>query len=128
MDKNAKIFVAGHQGLVGSSLWRALQRRGFTQLIGKTRSELDLLDAKAVNDFFAKEKPVYIFDAAAKVGGIHANDTYPAHFLFENLQIQNNLIHGSDSTENAAFEIKIWFQPEELVDYLSVDMPWIAGE
>ena len=95
MDKDAKIFVAGHRGLVGSSLWRALQRRGFTQLIGKTRGELDLLDAKAVNDFFAKEKPAYVFDAAAKVGGIHANDTYPAHFLYENLQIQNNLIHGA---------------------------------
>ena len=95
MDKNAKIFVAGHRGLVGSSIWRALQRRGFTQLIGKARSELDLFDAKAVNDFFAKEKPAYVFDAAAKVGGIHANDTYPAQFLFENLQIQNNLIHGA---------------------------------
>src|SRR5579862_2468279 len=95
MDKNAKIFVAGHRGLVGSSIWRALRQRGFTQLIGKTRSEVDLLDAKAVNDFFAKEKPAYVFDAAAKVGGIHANDTYPAQFLFENLQIQNNLIHGA---------------------------------
>jgi GDP-L-fucose synthase len=95
MDKDAKFFVAGHRGLVGSSIWRALQRRGFAQLIGKTRSELNLLDAKAVNDFFAKEKPAYVFDAAAKVGGIHANDTYPAQFLFENLQIQNNLIHGA---------------------------------
>lgn len=95
MDKDAKIFVAGHRGLVGSSIWRALQRRGFTRLIGKTRGELDLLDAKAVNDFFAKEKPAYVFDAAAKVGGIHANDTYPAQFLFENLQIQNDLIHSA---------------------------------
>ncbi|HLX69121.1 MAG TPA: GDP-L-fucose synthase [Verrucomicrobiae bacterium] len=95
MDKDAKIFVAGHRGLVGSSIWRALQRRGFAHLIGRTRNELDLLDAKAVNDFFAKEKPAYVFDAAAKVGGIHANDVYPAQFLFENLQIQNHLIHGA---------------------------------
>src|SRR6185437_15532023 len=95
MDKDAKIFVAGHRGLVGSSIWRALERRGFARLIGRTRGELDLLDARAVNDFFAKEKPAYVFDAAAKVGGIHANNTYPAQFLFENLQIQNNLIHGA---------------------------------
>ncbi len=95
MDKNAKIFVAGHRGLVGSAIWRELHQQGFMQLIGKTRAELDLLDARAVNEFFAKEKPAYVFDAAAKVGGIHANDTYPAQFLFENLQIQNNLIHGA---------------------------------
>lgn len=93
MDKNAKIFIAGHRGLVGSAIWRKLKEQGFTQLIGKTRAELDLLDAKAVGQFFAQEKPEYIFDAAAKVGGIHANDTYPAEFLYQNLQIQNNLIH-----------------------------------
>ncbi len=95
MDKNAKIFVAGHRGLVGSAIWRELHQQGFMQLVGKTRAELDLLDARAVNEFFAKEKPAYVFDAAAKVGGIHANDTYPAQFLFENLQIQNNLIQGA---------------------------------
>ncbi|HTV39932.1 MAG TPA: GDP-L-fucose synthase [Candidatus Sulfotelmatobacter sp.] len=93
MDKNAKIFVAGHRGLVGSAIWRKLQQDGFTRLIGKTRSELDLLDAKAVSQFFAREEPEYVFDAAAKVGGIKANDAYPAQFLYENLQIQNNLIH-----------------------------------
>jgi len=95
MDKNAKIFIAGHRGLVGSAIWRKLQQQGFTQLIGRTRAELDLLDAKAVSQFFAQEKPVYVFDAAAKVGGIHANNTYPAQFLYENLQIQNNLIHSA---------------------------------
>jgi GDP-L-fucose synthase len=95
MEKSARIFVAGHRGLVGSALWRKLQQLGFTQLIGRTRAELDLLDAKAVNQFYAQEKPAYVFAAAAKVGGIHANDTYPAQFLYENLQIQNNLIHGA---------------------------------
>jgi GDP-L-fucose synthase len=93
VDKNAKIFVAGHRGLVGSAICKKLQQQGFTQLIAKTRAELDLLDAKAVGQFFAQEKPEYVFDAAAKVGGIHANDSYPAEFLFQNLQIQNNLIH-----------------------------------
>ena len=95
MDKNAKVFIAGHRGLVGSAIWRKLHEQGFTQLIGKTRAELHLLDAKAVDQFFAQEKPAYVFDAAAKVGGIHANNTYPAQFLFENLQIQNNLIHAA---------------------------------
>ena len=93
MDKDAKIFVAGHRGLVGSAICKKLQQQGFTQLIAKTRAELDLLDAKAVGQFFAQEKPEYVFDAAAKVGGIHANDSYPAEFLYQNLQIQNNLIH-----------------------------------
>lgn len=93
MNKDAKIFVAGHRGLVGSAIWRKLQERGFSQLVGRTRSELELLDGKAVGQFLAQEKPAYVFDAAAKVGGIHANDSYPAQFLHENLQIQNNLIH-----------------------------------
>jgi GDP-L-fucose synthase len=95
MNKDASIFVAGHRGMVGSAIWRALQRQGFTRLIGRTRAELDLMDAKAVNEFFAKEKPDYVFIAAAKVGGIHANNTRPAEFLYENLQIQNNLIHAA---------------------------------
>jgi GDP-L-fucose synthase len=95
VDKNAKIFIAGHRGLVGSALWRKLQQQGFTRLIGKARAELDLLDAKAVGHFFAREKPSYVFDAAAKVGGIQANSSSPAQFLYENLQIQNNLIHHS---------------------------------
>src|SRR5664280_2417280 len=95
MNPTSKIYVAGHRGMVGSAIWRALQRQGFTNLIGRTRAELDLLDTAAVNAFYAAEKPDYVFDAAAKVGGIHANNTQPAKFLYENLQIQNNLIHGA---------------------------------
>jgi GDP-L-fucose synthase len=95
MNIDSKIYVAGHRGMVGSAIWRALQRQGFTRLIGRTRAELDLMDMKAVNGFFAEEKPDYAFIAAAKVGGIHANNTKPAEFLYENLQIQNNLIHAA---------------------------------
>src|SRR5947207_1776573 len=93
--RTARIYVAGHLGLVGSAIWRELQRRGFTHLIGRTRAETDLLDAVAVQKLYAQEKPEYIFVAAAKVGGILANDRYPAEFLFENLQIQSHLIHGA---------------------------------
>ena len=93
MDKNAKIYVAGHRGLVGSAIVRKLQKDGYTNLVMKTRDELDLLDTAAVTAFFEKEKPEYVFDAAAKVGGIVANDTYPAEFIYENLAIQNNIIH-----------------------------------
>ena len=93
--KNARIYVAGHRGLAGSAIWRELYRQGFSHLIGRTRSELNLLDAVAVREFFAAEKPEHVFIAAAKVGGILANSTEPASFLFENLQIQNNLIHHS---------------------------------
>ena len=92
---DARIYVAGHGGLVGSAIWRELERQGFRRLIGRTRAELDLLDTGAVRDFYAAEKPEYVFVAAAKVGGIHANSTQPAQFLYENLQIQNNLIHGA---------------------------------
>lgn len=93
--RDARIYVAGHRGLVGSAIWRELERRGFTRLIGRTRAELDLLDGAAVRKFYAQEKPEYVLDAAAKVGGILANDRHPAEFLFQNLQIQNNLIHGA---------------------------------
>src|SRR5450755_2817861 len=95
MNKNSRIYVAGHRGLVGSAIWRELQRQGFTNLTGRTRQEVNLLDAAAVRKFFAETKPEFIFYAAAKVGGIHANNTQPAEFLFENLQIQNNLIHAA---------------------------------
>jgi GDP-L-fucose synthase len=95
MNNTSRIYVAGHRGMVGSAIWRELQRQGFTGLTGRTRAELDLLDAKAVNSFFADEKPEYVFVAAAKVGGIHANNTQPAEFLYDNLQIQNNLIHAA---------------------------------
>ena len=93
MKSDARIYVAGHRGMAGSAIWRELCRQGFAGLIGKTRAELDLLDAAAVAKFFAAERPEYVFVAAARVGGILANDTFPASFLFENLQIQNNLIH-----------------------------------
>src|SRR3989344_2353816 len=92
MEKNSRIYVAGHRGLVGSAILRKLQADGYTKLITKTREELDLLDPAAVAAFFEKEKPEYVFDAAAKVGGILANDTYPAEFISENLAIQNNII------------------------------------
>jgi GDP-L-fucose synthase len=95
MEKNAKIFVAGHRGLVGASIVRALTAARYTNLITKTRQELDLLDQRAVADFFASEAPEYVFLAAAKVGGITANRTYPAEFIYENLQIQNNVIHAA---------------------------------
>jgi GDP-L-fucose synthase len=93
MTENSRIYVAGHRGLVGNAIWRELQRQGFNNLIGRTRQEVNLLDAVAVYGFFARTKPEYVFVAAAKVGGIQANDKQPASFLFENLQIQNNLIH-----------------------------------
>ena len=95
LEKHARIYVAGHRGLVGSAIWRELQRRGFSNLIGRTRAELDLLNAAAVREFYAKEKPEFVFVAAAKVGGILANNNHPAQFLYENLQIQNHLIHGA---------------------------------
>jgi|ERR1043166_1093202 GDP-L-fucose synthase len=95
MDQNSRIYVAGHRGLVGSAIWRELQRRGYKQLIGKTHSELELTDAKAVAGFYDQTKPEFVFVAAAKVGGILANDTSPADFLYENLEIQNNLIRGA---------------------------------
>ena len=93
--RDARIYVAGHCGLVGSAIWRELQRRGFSRLLGRTHAELDLLDTAAVQTFYAQEKPEFVVDAAAKVGGILANDRHPAEFLFQNLQIQNNLIHGA---------------------------------
>ena len=95
MDLNAKIFIAGAQGLVGSALVRSLIARGYTNLLTPSRTELDLVSQQAVADFFAQEKPEYVLLAAAKVGGIHANNTYPAEFIYNNLAIQNNVIHQS---------------------------------
>lgn len=92
MEKGSKIYVAGHRGLVGSAIVRALEGRGYTNLLLKTRDELDLLSQQAVADFFEKEKPEYVFLAAAKVGGILANKMKKADFIYENLQIQNNII------------------------------------
>ncbi len=93
MQPNSKIYVAGHRGLVGSALVRALQDKRYHNLLTRTHAELDLTDAAAVRDFFAQEKPDYVLLAAAKVGGIHANNTYPAEFIRDNLAIQTNVIH-----------------------------------
>ena len=92
LDKNAKIYVAGHRGLVGSAIWKNLQDKGYTNLIGKTHKELDLLDAVSVRKFFDEEQPEYVFLAAAFVGGIMANSIYRADFIYKNLQIQQNVI------------------------------------
>ena len=95
MNKNSKIYIAGHRGMVGSAIWRNLEARGFTNIIGRKSSELDLTNQTLVKDFFEKEKPDYVILAAAKVGGIIANNTYRAQFIYENIQIQNNIIHHS---------------------------------
>jgi len=92
MEKKSKIYIAGHRGLVGSAIWRSLQSRGYANLIGKTHAELDLLNPNAVKEFFGKEQPEYVVLAAAKVGGIFANNEYRADFIFNNLQIQQNVI------------------------------------
>tara|TARA_B100000161_G_scaffold265467_1_gene241843 strand:+ start:6376 stop:7443 length:1068 start_codon:yes stop_codon:yes gene_type:complete len=95
MNKSSKIYVAGHKGLVGSALINCLQKKGYNNLLFRTRSELDLINQKEVDFFFQKEKPDYVILAAAKVGGILANNTYRAEFIYENLMIQNNIIHSS---------------------------------
>ena len=95
VTKEAKIYIAGHRGMVGSAVWRALQNKGYTNLLGKTSTELDLRNQQAVADFYKKEQPEVVIDAAAKVGGILANNNFPYQFLMENLQIQNNLIDGA---------------------------------
>lgn len=100
MRNTSKIYVAGHRGMVGSAIFRCLQRQGFSNIVTATSENLDLRNTEAVNDFFSREKPEFVFDAAAKVGGIYANNTYPADFLYDNLMIQNNIIH-------AAFEYKV---------------------
>ncbi len=92
MDKDAKIYVAGHCGLVGSAIWKSLQAKGYTNLVGKSHGELDLLDGEAVRRFFDEERPAYVFLAAAYVGGIMANSRYRADFIYRNLQIQQNVI------------------------------------
>jgi GDP-L-fucose synthase len=100
MKKNAKIYVAGHRGLVGSALMRQLAAQGYTNIITRTHAELDLTDQYATRSFFEEERPEYVFLAAAKVGGIHANDTYPAEFIYLNLMIQTNVI-------NSAYEVGV---------------------
>jgi len=93
--KKTKIYIAGHRGMVGSAVWRALESKGYSNLIGKTSKELDLRNQQAVTDFYKKEQPEVVIDAAAKVGGILANNDFPYQFLMENMQIQNNLIDGA---------------------------------
>ncbi|MCE3260043.1 MAG: GDP-L-fucose synthase [Bacteroidetes bacterium] len=95
MELNSKIYIAGHRGMVGSAIHRNLQQKGYTNFVLKSSSELDLRNSQAVSDFFEKEKPEYVFLAAAKVGGIQANNIYRAEFLYDNLMIQNNVIHSS---------------------------------
>lgn len=103
MDKNKKIYIAGHRGMVGSAIWRQLEQAGYTNLIGKSSKELDLRNQQAVQDFFETEKPDVVIDAAARVGGILANSSFPYQFLMENLQIQNNLIQSSVDTDVEKF-------------------------
>ena len=103
INKSDKIYIAGHRGMVGSACWRALEAEGYTNLVGKTSKELDLRDQEAVEDFIRKEKPVAIIDAAAKVGGILANDTYPYEFLMDNMLIQNNLIRSAHENDVPKF-------------------------
>jgi GDP-L-fucose synthase len=95
MEKTAKIYIAGHKGMVGSGIERKLRKEGFTNIVTRTSNELDLRNQQSVNDFFKKEKPSYVILAAAKVGGIHANNTYKAEFIYDNLMIEANVIHAS---------------------------------
>src|SRR5690606_23193456 len=103
MDKQAKIFIAGYRGMVGGAIKRTLEQKGYDNLLLRTSSELDLRDQQAVYSFFEQEKPEVVIDAAARVGGILANDDYPYQFLMENMQIQNNLIDASLKYEVAKF-------------------------
>ena len=95
MEQTAKIYIAGHRGMVGSGLERKLRKEGYNNIITRTSTELDLRNQQAVNDFFEKEKPEYVILAAAKVGGIHANNTYRAEFIYDNLMIEANIIHAA---------------------------------
>jgi GDP-L-fucose synthase len=95
MEQTAKIYIAGHRGMVGSGLERKLRKEGYNNIVIRTSNELDLRNQQAVNDFFEKEKPAYVILAAAKVGGIHANNTYRAEFIYDNLMIEANIIHAS---------------------------------
>ena len=95
MEKDSKIYVAGHRGLVGAAIIRNLKAKGYSNIITRIHAELDLTNQQAVQEFFNKEKPEYVFLAAAKVGGIHANNTYPADFIYKNIMIEANVIDAS---------------------------------
>ena len=99
MEKSSKIYLAGHTGLVGSSILSELKEQGYTNILTRTHRELELLDFQSVADFFKSEKPEYVILAAATVGGINANNTFPAEFIYQNIQIQNNVIHNSYLSE-----------------------------
>ena len=98
VSKDSKIYIAGHKGMVGAAIWRLLEKEGYTNLVGKTSQALDLRNQQAVGDFFLQEKPQVVIVAAARVGGILANNSYPYQFLMENLQIQNNIIDAALQT------------------------------
>src|ERR1017187_7220239 len=99
IDRRAKVYIAGHRGLVGSAIWRHLLKQGFTSLVGVTSSEVDLRDREACSAFFRRERPDVVIDAAARVGGIMANSTYPADFLSDNLRIQVNVMDAAKETD-----------------------------
>ena len=92
-DLNQKIYVAGHRGMVGSAIVRNLQAKGYTNIVTRTHAEMDLTDQQAVKTFFEQEKPDQVYLAAARVGGIYANNSFPAEFIYDNLMVQNNVIH-----------------------------------
>ncbi len=123
MDKNSKIYVAGHKGLVGSAIKKNLISKGFLNIICRTHDELDLLDQKAVEAFFKEEKPEYVILAAAKVGGIIANNTYRADFIYENLQVQNNVIHQSylNGVKKLLFLGSTCIYPKEAIQPMNED-------
>src|SRR5690554_2595187 len=103
LSKSSKIYIGSHRGMDGSAIWRALEAKGYHQLIGKTSKELDLRNQQAVMLFFQTEKPEVVIDAAARVSGILANNNYPYHFLMENMLIQNNLIDGAHRNDASSF-------------------------
>ena len=129
MKKNTKIYIAGHRGMVGSAIWRLLEQNGYKNLIGRSSKELDLKNQTDVLAFFNTQKPAVVIDAAAKVGGILANNDYPYQFLMENMQIQNNLIDASLHQEVEALigdpskaKNKLRWVPEHDLGYLVKDM------
>mgnify|MGYP001466864126 CR=1 FL=1 len=118
MDPSEKIYIAGHRGLVGSALIRELKSRGYNNLVTRTHDELNLINQSDVNSFFVKEKPAYVILAAAIVGGIHANNTYPADFIYQNIMIQTNIIHSAyeSGVKRLLFLVALVYIQEKLVN------------